>query len=73
MSTQVPTSDDTRVPEQSPTPDTEIRPMAAGGRIVRANGVDLCAETFGDPADLAILAILRHTSSGPRPTPPPTR
>jgi pimeloyl-ACP methyl ester carboxylesterase len=26
-------------------------------RIVRANGVDLCIETFGDPADPAILLI----------------
>jgi pimeloyl-ACP methyl ester carboxylesterase len=26
-------------------------------RIVRANGVDLCAETFGDPADPPILLI----------------
>ena len=25
--------------------------------IIRANGVDLCAETFGDPADPAILLI----------------
>ncbi len=31
----------------------------AGERIVRANGVDLCAETFGDPADPAILLIHR--------------
>ena len=30
---------------------------AAGERIVRANGVDLCAETFGDSADAAILLI----------------
>lgn len=28
-----------------------------GERIVQANGVDLCAETFGDPADPAILLI----------------
>jgi pimeloyl-ACP methyl ester carboxylesterase len=27
------------------------------GRIVRANGVDLCVETFGDPADAAILLV----------------
>ena len=57
MSTPFPNSDDTRVPEQLPTPDTEVRPVAAGGRIVRANGVDLCAETFGDPADPAILLV----------------
>lgn len=28
-----------------------------GERIVRANGVDLCAEAFGDPADRAILLL----------------
>jgi pimeloyl-ACP methyl ester carboxylesterase len=28
-----------------------------GERIVRANGVDLCLETFGDPTDPAILLI----------------
>jgi pimeloyl-ACP methyl ester carboxylesterase len=28
-----------------------------GERIVRANGVDLCVETFGDPAEPAILLI----------------
>jgi pimeloyl-ACP methyl ester carboxylesterase len=28
-----------------------------GERIVRANGVDLCVETFGDPTDPAILLI----------------
>jgi pimeloyl-ACP methyl ester carboxylesterase len=57
MSTPFPNSDDFRVPEQLPTPDTEVRPVAAGGRIVRANGVDLCAETFGDPGDPAILLV----------------
>jgi len=29
----------------------------SGEKIVRANGVDLCLETFGDPADAAILLI----------------
>jgi pimeloyl-ACP methyl ester carboxylesterase len=29
----------------------------SGEKIVRANGVDLCLETFGDPADSAILLI----------------
>jgi pimeloyl-ACP methyl ester carboxylesterase len=29
----------------------------AGERMVRANGVDLCLETFGDPEDPAILLI----------------
>jgi hypothetical protein len=48
--------------------------LRADERIVRANGVDLCVEPFGDPAAPAILlvggalasvvvpAILRHTS-----------
>jgi pimeloyl-ACP methyl ester carboxylesterase len=31
--------------------------MCNGENIVRANGVDLCVETFGDPADPAILLI----------------
>ena len=57
MSTAFPNSDDTRVPEQLPTPDTEVRPVAAGGRIVRANGADLCVDTFGDSADPAILLV----------------
>jgi pimeloyl-ACP methyl ester carboxylesterase len=48
--------------------------------IIRANGVDLCAETFGDPADPAILlihgagntmlswdeALCRRLAAGPR-------
>ena len=29
----------------------------SGERIVRANGVDLCVETFGDPTDPAILLV----------------
>jgi hypothetical protein len=29
----------------------------SGERMVRANGVDLCVETFGDSADPAILLI----------------
>lgn len=29
----------------------------AGDRIIEANGVDLCVETFGDPSDPAILLI----------------
>jgi pimeloyl-ACP methyl ester carboxylesterase len=32
-------------------------------RIVRANGVDLCVETFGDPADAAILLIMGSGAS----------
>jgi pimeloyl-ACP methyl ester carboxylesterase len=31
--------------------------MASSEQIVRANGVELCAETFGDPADPVILLI----------------
>jgi len=31
--------------------------MESNDKIVRANGVDLCVETFGDPADPAILLI----------------
>jgi pimeloyl-ACP methyl ester carboxylesterase len=31
--------------------------MTMGERIVHANGVELCVETFGDPADPAILLI----------------
>jgi pimeloyl-ACP methyl ester carboxylesterase len=33
------------------------RPDGGGDHIVQANGVDLCVETFGDPADPAILLI----------------
>ncbi len=33
------------------------------GKIVHANGVPLCAETFGDPADPAILLIMGAASS----------
>lgn len=32
-------------------------PEAGPGKILRANGVDLCVETFGDPADAPILLI----------------
>ncbi|MGH2584338.1 MAG: alpha/beta fold hydrolase [Dehalococcoidia bacterium] len=35
----------------------EDLPRGSGERIVRANGVDLCIETFGDPSDPAILLI----------------
>ena len=35
----------------------------SGERIVRANGVDLCVETFGDPRDPAILLIGGAASS----------
>ena len=32
-------------------------PVSGGERIVRANGVDLCVETFGDAGDEAVLLI----------------
>jgi hypothetical protein len=31
-------------------------------RILRANGVDLCVETFGAPADPAVLLIADRRS-----------
>ncbi len=43
--------------EQSPTPRPEVRPAASGERIVRANGVDICVQTFGDQTDPPILLI----------------
>ncbi len=36
-------------------PDSEIRPVETNERIVHANGVDLCVETFGDRGGPAIL------------------
>src|ERR687894_1641706 len=56
-------SDNGQAPEQLPTPGPEIRPMAANERIIRANGVDLCVETFGDRADPPILLIMGGASS----------
>jgi pimeloyl-ACP methyl ester carboxylesterase len=35
----------------------KVRPTESNEKIVRANGVELCVETFGDPADPAILLI----------------
>jgi hypothetical protein len=32
-------------------------------RLIRANGVDLCAETFGDPGDPAILLAMGAAAS----------
>jgi pimeloyl-ACP methyl ester carboxylesterase len=43
--------------ERPPTPNPEVRPVESAGKIVRANGVDLCVQTFGDRADPAILLI----------------
>src|SRR5215207_3697370 len=44
-------SDNGQAPEQPPTPGPEIRPMEPNERIIRANGVDLAVQTFGDRAD----------------------
>src|SRR5215216_967929 len=44
-------SDNAHVPEQPPAPGPEIRPMEPNERIVRAKGVDLCTQTFGDSAE----------------------
>jgi pimeloyl-ACP methyl ester carboxylesterase len=49
--------------ERPPTPDSEVRPAGSGERIVRANGVDICVETFGDPAEPPILLIMGGASS----------
>lgn len=39
------------------------RVEASDPAIVRANGVELCVQTFGDPADAAILLI--HGANDP--------
>jgi pimeloyl-ACP methyl ester carboxylesterase len=46
-----------RFVEPTPAGASEAGPPAAPERIVRANGVNLCAQTFGYPADAAILLI----------------
>jgi len=56
-------SDHAQAPEQPLTPGPEIRPMEPNERIVRANGVDLCVQTFGDRADPPILLIMGGASS----------
>ena len=56
-------TDNGQAPEQPPTPGPEIRPMEQGERIIRANGVDLCLQTFGDSADPPILLIMGGGSS----------
>ncbi len=43
--------------EQRPALGPEVRPMGSNEKIVRATRLDLCVETFGDPADPAILLI----------------
>ena len=56
-------SDNAQAPEQPPIPVPEIRPMEQGERIIRANGVDLCVQTFGDRAESPILLIMGGASS----------
>ena len=43
--------------ERPPTSSRHAPSSASGETIVQANGVDLCVQTFGDPADPAILLI----------------
>jgi pimeloyl-ACP methyl ester carboxylesterase len=42
---------------------TDAAPADSGERIVRANGVDLCVQTFGAPEDPAILLLCGSASS----------
>jgi len=56
-------TDNGQAPEQPPTPGPEIRPTEQGERIIRANGVDLCVQTFGDRSDPPILLIMGGGSS----------
>jgi pimeloyl-ACP methyl ester carboxylesterase len=56
-------SDNGQAQEQPPTPGPEIRPMEPNERIIRANGVDLCLQTFGGSADSPILLIMGGASS----------
>src|ERR671915_68090 len=56
-------SDNAQAPGQPPAPGPEIRPMEPNERIIRANGVDLCVQTFGDIADPPILLIMGGASS----------
>src|SRR3954470_12147256 len=43
--------------ERPPTSRRHAQSSASGETIVQANGVDLCVQSFGDPADPAILLI----------------
>ena len=43
--------------ERPPTLGPEVDATESNERIVRANGVDLCRQTFGDRADPPILLI----------------
>src|SRR5918911_4306302 len=56
-------TDNGQAPEQPPTPGPEIRPMEPNERIILANGVDLCLQTFGDRADPPILLVMGGASS----------
>ena len=55
--------DNGQAPEQPPAPGLEIRPMEPNERIIRANGVDLCLQTFGDRVEPPILLIMGGASS----------
>jgi pimeloyl-ACP methyl ester carboxylesterase len=56
--------DNSRVPEQQPpAPGPQVRPTEANERIVRANGVDLCVQAFGDRTAPPILLIHGATTS----------
>src|SRR5919107_45453 len=52
-----------KAPEQPTTLAPEILPMEPKERIIRANGVDLCVQTFGDRPDPPILLIMGGGSS----------
>jgi hypothetical protein len=52
-----------QAPEQIPTPPPEIRSMEPNERIIRANGVELCLQTFGHRAHPPILLIMGGASS----------
>src|SRR5918995_92847 len=56
-------SDNGQAPEQPPTPGPEIRPMEPNERIIQANGVDLCVQTFGVRSDPPMLLIMGGASS----------
>jgi pimeloyl-ACP methyl ester carboxylesterase len=43
---------------QQPGRPTPARPRSGGETIVRANGVDLCVQGFGDPADPPVLLVM---------------
>jgi pimeloyl-ACP methyl ester carboxylesterase len=50
--------------EERPTAlDSNVWRVGSGERIVRANGVDICVETFGDPTDPPILLVMGGASS----------